>query len=291
MTSTQRSEICGLVAVHLVLATAPLGAALLLGDFNDLRMLPFVWALSSIPFSQIMLLSIWVGMAATGRILPKILFAFLATAFLVVWITSGEVLGSTERPPISIVSLYFQNLAIVLGFFAVLSSVMVGTSRLVGTIRFTKDTDLPSNEPRFQYSLFALLAASTATALVLGLVRMSRVEIASDLSQTVVSILLAIVVFFLNMLAIIWATLGAGHVKSRLFAAFLVSIILGFSMSVGAGQSPFSEPWWLFAAGPLIVVVPTAVVACTLLWMRRIGFRLVTARAEPESDNEGCAPR
>ncbi len=159
----------------------------------------------------------------------------------------------------------------------------------MGTIRFTKDTDLPSTEPRFHYSLFALLAVSTATALVLGLVRMSRAEIASDLSQTVVYTLLVIVVFALNMLAIIWATLGKGHVKPRLLAVFLVSIILGFSISVSASQSPFSEPWWLFFFGPLIVVIPTAIVACTLLWMRRIGFRLVAPRAEPESDKEGCA--
>ena len=272
MTSTQRSEIRGLIAVHLVLATAPLGAELL-GDFNDLRMWPFMWALDSIPFSQIMLLSIWVGMAATPRRWPKILLAILTTAFIMVWMTSGEVLRSTE-PLVSMVSLYFQNLAIMLGIVAVLSAVMVGTSRLVGTIRFTKDTDLPSTEPRFHYSLFALLAVSTAAALVLGLVRMSRVEIASDQSQTV-SWLLLIVVFALNMFAIIWAALGAGHVKRRLLVVFLVSIILGFSMTVGAGNSPFLEPWWLFASGSLIVVVPTAIVACTLLWMRRLGFRLI----------------
>ena len=152
MTSTQRKAVRGLVAVHLVLATAPLGAELL-GDFYDLRMVPLKWVLSStsIPFSQIMLLSIWVGMAATPRRWPKILLAILATAFIAVWVTSGEVLGST-KPPISMVSLYFGHLAIMLGIFAVLSAVMVGTSLLVGTIRFTKDTDLPSIKPRFRTS-------------------------------------------------------------------------------------------------------------------------------------------
>jgi hypothetical protein len=285
MSRIRPSEIYALIAVHCVLAAAPVGAALLLGDFNDVRMLPFIWALSSIPFSQIMLLSIWVGMAA-GRILPKIFLAILATAWLVVWVSSSQVLGSTEPPP-SLVSDVFLNLAIMLGFVIVLSVAMTGTSRLVGTIRFTGDTDLPANVPGLHYSLFALLAVSTTTALVLGLVRMSRVEGATDQSQTVYY-LLAVVVFALNMLTTIWATLGKGHVKRRLLAVFLVSICLGFSMSVGAGQSPFSEPWWLFYSGTLIVVVPTAVVACSLLWLRRIGFRLVAARAEHESESEGC---
>ncbi len=288
MSRARPSAICPLVAVHLVLATAPVGAAVLLSDFNDVRMLPFIWALSSIPFSQLMLLSIWVGMAA-GRVLPKILLVILATALLVVWITFGQVLGSTEPPP-SLVSIFVLNLAIMLGIVAVLSVAMAGTSRLVGTIRFANDTDLPANEPRLHYSLFALLAISTATALVLGLVRLSRMEIESEQSQTA-EYLLAVVVFALNMLTTIWATFGKGHVKRRLLAVFLVSICLGFSMWVGAGNSPFSEPWWLFCSGALIVVVPTAVVACTLLWLRGIGFRLVAARVEPESDSEDCAQR
>ncbi len=293
MTSTQRKAVRGLVAVHLVLATAPLGAELL-GDFIDLRMVPLKWVLSStlIPFSQIMLLSIWVGMAATARKLPKILLAILATAFIAVWVTSGEVLGST-KPPISMVSLYFGHLAIMLGIFAVLSAVMVGTSLLVGTIRFTKDTDLPSAEPRFRNSLFALLVVSTATALVLGLVHMSRVESESNPFPAAagMSLLLGMVVFALNMLTTIWATLGAGHVKRRLLAAFLISLILGISMSVGTGRSLFSELWWSFVSDSLSVVLLAAVMACTLLWIRRIGFRLVPARAKPESDKEGCAPR
>ncbi len=282
MTSTQRSAIRGLVAVHFVLASAPLGAALLLGDLNDLRMLPFLWALSSIPFSQITLLSIWVGMVSTGKILPKILPAILATALLTVWITSGQVLGSTE-PPITMVALFFQNLAIMLGIVAVLSVVMAGTSRLVGTIRFTKDTDLPSNEPRFHYSLFALLAISTATALVLSLVRMSRVEIASDLPQTV-SYLLAIVVFALNTFAIIWATLGAGHVKRRLFGVFVIAMLLGLSMAIAVGNSPYSQPWWLFISTSLIVLVPTSITALTLLYLRRLGFRLISPPSETGSE-------
>jgi len=294
MTSTQRKAVRGLVAVHLVLATAPLGAELL-GDFIDLRMVPLKWVLSStlIPFSQIMLLSIWVGMAATPRRLPKIFLAILATAFIAVWVTSGEVLGST-KPPISMVSLYFGHLAIMLGIFAVLSAVMVGTSLLVGTIRFTKDTDLPSAEPRFRNSLFALLVVSTATALFLGLVYMSRVESESNpfpAAGGVSPLLLAMVVFALNMLTTIWATLGAGHVKRRLLAAFLISLILGISMSVGTGRSLFSERWWSFVSDSLSVVLLAAVMACTLLWIRRIGFRLVPARAKPESDKEGCAPR
>lgn len=285
MTGTQRRAILGLLAVHVVLSPAPLAAGLLFGDSNNIEMLPFVWALQSVFLSQVMLVSIWVGMPKTGRILPKILFAILATAFLAVWITSGEVLGSREKP-ISIVSLYFQNLAIMLGFVAVLSLGMFGTSGLVGTVRFTGDTNLPSTEPRFHYSLFALLAVSTATAVVLGLVRVAREDEASEQSQMVVDYVLAVVVFALNILATIWATLGAGHVNRRLLVVLVVSILLGFFITMATGNSPFQEPWWLFFFGPLIVIVPTVIVACSLLWMRRIGYRLVASQTKLGHDSD-----
>lgn len=282
MSSSQRGSFLGLIAVHSVLAIAPLMAALLFRDFPDLRLLPIIWALYSIPFSQIMLLSVWVGMVSFGNFLPRVLLAAIATALLAAWITAGRVYGPAN-PPESTATHFFQVFALLLAITAVLSAAVAGTSRLVGTISFTRDTS-DTTEPRFHFSVFALLVVLTATALVLGLVRASRIATASGQSETV-SYMLAVVVFALNMLTTIWATLGAGHVKRRLLAVFLVSIVLGFSMYVGVGNSPHLEPWWLFASGSLIVVVPTAIVACTLLWLRWIGYRLVAPQTKLGPDS------
>ena len=166
-----------------------------------------------------------------------------------------------------------------------LSVVMSGVSRWVGTIRYTNETDRELVESRPRYSLFSILAVSTAISLVLGLVRLSRASTPADDAPLVVAqMLLSIVAFALNLLATIWATLGAGRAQYRIVAVFVIAILLGFSMSVGVGNSPFAEPWWLFASSSLIVVVPTTIVALTLLYLRKLGFRLIprNQQSEPE---------
>ncbi len=270
-----------LVSAHLVLAVAPLGGAFL--PF-DIRTLPIIWVLASIPISQVMLLSTWLGMAE-GKILRKLAAAAVAISFLSIWLVLGQGLMSTEVTLNLILSAYWKSLGMLLVFLAILSAVMAGASRLAGVIRFANDANLLSAETRFKYSLFALLTVTTAAALILGLVRVSRANIADDgmVAQTA----LGIVVFVTNMLATIWATLGTGHVVRRLLAVYFVSIVLGISLAIGSGNSLETGPWWLFASMSLIVVVPTTIVAVTLLVLRAQGYRLLPISAVPSPENKG----
>lgn len=270
-----------LVSAHLALAVAPLGVAFV--PF-DIWTLPIIWGLASIPISQVMLLSAWLGMAK-GKILRKLAAAAVAISFLSIWLVLGQGLMSTEVTLNLILSAYWKNLGMLLVFLAILSAVMAGASRLAGVIRFTNEANLLLAETRFKYSLFALLTVTTTAALILGLARASRTNIANDgmVAQTA----LGIVVFVTNMLATIWATLGTGHVVRRLLAVYFVSIVLGLSLAIGSGNSLETGPWWLFASMSLIVVVPTTIVAITLLVLRAQGYRLLPISAAPSPENKG----
>jgi hypothetical protein len=144
---------------------------------------------------------------------------------------------------------------------------------------------LPVAEPRFHFSLLTLLAISTVLALLLGLVRMSRMREPAEMeTEHVVDYLLALVIYGLNTLATIWATLGLGRVKRRLSLVLFIAVMLGFSFAIGVGNSPLSEPWWLFISLPVVVVLPTTIVALSLLYLRRLGFRLVPPQTSARAD-------
>ncbi len=279
MSHVQPSAIHRLVAVHLVLAMVPLSISFVT---IDMRTLPIVWALAAVTFAQIMLLAIWVGMVAAGNVLYKVLAATIAAAYLGIWQATAQVLMSTELSNAAAVSAYVHNTSIILVLTALLTLALFGVRRLIGTIRFVKDDDFPKAEPRFHFSLLTLLAFSTVLALLLGLVRLSRMTEPAELeAERLVDYLLAVVVYGLNTLATIWATLGPGHVKRRLCVVFFVAVLLGFSFAIGAGNSPTSEPWWLFLSFPVVVVLPTGIVALTLLYLRSLGYRLIPAHAGP----------
>jgi hypothetical protein len=270
------------MAVHLLLAMVPLGMGFMPIDY---RTLPIVLGLASIPFSQIMLLSIWVGMIATGKLLQKAFITAIAGAFLACWCAWGEVMMSTDASVGATVSVFLRIFCVFLLLLAILSAVMAGMSRLVGTIRLPHSSDLPLAEPRFRFSLFTLLAVATTSALILGLVRASRDTVGSqDIMASVVELTLGAIIFALNTLVAIWATLGSGHVGRRLCLVFFVSVLLGFSFAIGTGMSSFGEPWWLFLSFPLVVIVPTTIVALSLLYLRRLGFRLVPPQISVRAD-------
>lgn len=267
-----------LVGVHLVVAIAPLGMAFV--PF-DIQTLPIIWGLASIPIAQVMLMSTWIGMT-TGNLIRKMASSTLAILYISFWSALGQVFMSSEATTDLIIPVYLQNTAFLLVFLAVLSMGLAGASRLVGSIRFAKEADLQLANPQFRYSLASLLALTTTTSLILGLVRASNAS-AND-GLMVALYLLAIVVFAVNILATIWATLGDGRVVRRLFAVFFVSAALGISIAIGAGNSLETGPLWLFASHSLIVVVPTSIVAITLLVTRTLGCRLLPTQSAPNSE-------
>lgn len=255
--------------MHLALAVAPLGMAFVP---PDIRTLPILWGLASIPLSQVMLLSVWLGMTR-GNLIRRVMIASLAILYISIWPSIGERLMSNEETLNSMPSMYWQYTGGLLMFLAVLSAVMAGATRTLGTIRFTDDTDALSPETRSQFSLLALLSVTTVTALILGLIRSSQASNADGV--TIAQSLLTIIVFVVNIVVTVWATLGTGHVLRRLALVFFVSILLGLAMAIGAGNSLDTGPWWLLAASSLIIVFPTAIVATTLLVIRTLGYRLL----------------
>ena len=267
--------------MHLVLAIVPLAMAFV--PF-DMRTLPIVWALAAITFAQIMLLAIWAGMMPSGKVLHKLFAAILAAAFIAIWQAAAQVLMSTQKSLAAVVSAYMQNTSMILVLLALLSLALFGVSRLMGTIRFLQNEDLHVAEPRFRFSLLTLLAIATAMALLLGLVRIARMDVRSPgEGEGVVDYLLVVVLYGLNTLTTIWATLGQGHVWRRLGVVFLVSFLLGLSFAIAAGHSPYLGTWWFFLSPSVVVIVPTVIVVLSLLYLRRLGFRLVPPRTEPAS--------
>ena len=239
------TAIYALVAVHLLLAIAPLSMALI--PFS-IRALPLGWALASISYAQVMLLSMWIGMTR-GRTIPKILLAITVAVYSSFWSVAGWAVFTDGRLE-NISSLTtLQPLLFLLAILAMLSFLMAGASRLMRSIRFVNKSEAVVADPGIRFSLCTILAILTSASVVLGLTRLSNVKIAEEHSSSLMTaeMLLAIVVFALNLLTIILATLGAGPTKLRLFGVLLVAVSLGFSMAIGAGNSPFTEPWWIFA--------------------------------------------
>ncbi len=288
------AAVYALIAMHLVVALTPAGVAF---RPNNSLTLPMLWALGALPFSQIMLLSIWLGFAG-GSVKRKFVISVLAISFLTIWQTLDQVLNwwSVETTLNSIIAGYLKHTAIMIAVFLVLSIAMAGASRFMGIIRFANEADLRRAVPRSNYSLFALLAMSTVAALILGLARASHMSSAGVQSQFMIATyLMLLVMFAVILLTTVWATLGAGHVVRRLLVVLFVSVVLGLTMAVGVGFSLRLVPWWLFAAASQIMVLPTAIVAITLLVIRSMGLRLlprqpalVYDRSQNEWQGEGA---
>lgn len=282
MSQVQPSAIRQLVALHLLLALAPLGMGVIPISYWTL---PLAWCLESMPISQVMLLSIWVGMIKTRRLFLKLILAGSGATFLAFWLAWAQVLIAAWAPFEAFGPAFLNFVCVLLVLLAVTSLVLAGASRLIGMILIPQDSDTPPAEPQYRFSLFTLLAFATATAVLLGLVRISRVNTASfGTAATFMEFTLGAVVYSLNTLVAVWAALGPGHVGRRLGVVFLLSVVLGYCFAIGTYSSFSTEPWWLFVSFPLVIIVPTAIVALTLLYLRGLGFRLIPPQPDVSQD-------
>lgn len=279
MATIRSTSVHRLVAVHVLLAVVPVAMPLAAAD---MRMLPLVWALASVTFAQITLLAIWIGMMTAGRFTYKLFAAIVAVAFVAIWHTAAQVLMAPSQTFVVAIQDYLQNFVMIGVLLILLSLVLFGVSRLVGTIRLPEEDDLPLAEPRFHFSLLALLAIATSLAVLLGLVRITRTtERPVGEGEGVADYLLAVTVYGLNTLATIWATLGPGHVWRRLGVVLFVSVLLGLCFAVAMGNSPDMGGWWFFLSHSVVVIVPSMIVALTLLYLRRLGFRVIPRSSMP----------
>ncbi len=254
------------IAAHCLLGVAPAFMPLVVAD---IRYLPILWSLTSVTVSQLMLVSVYLGMTA-GKASNKLLAAATAATYLAIWPAIGEYFTLTERSAVSFGVSYLRFLGADAAALVILALLLAGAGRILGYIQLSPPA-VVSPQPRLQFSLLALLVTMSAVALLIGLVRASR--LVGPTSFAGFHYLLTAVVFAINTLAAVWATLGYGAVTWRLITVLLVSATLG--ISIGVAGSLDTIRWWLLASSSLLTLLPTAILAFTLLCFRGLGFRLV----------------
>jgi hypothetical protein len=266
---------------HLLLAVAPLGRALAPSDISGM---PIHFVLVAISVSQVMLLSIYVGMfVAPTR--SKIMVAAIGIAYIAVWQSIGEGLDASNPPRgyasrFSVGMAYLQLVRGNVSVFVVFAVVVACVRRLIGSIRkIPESAPSATIKPRSQYSLLALQLLLAIAALVMALARASRLSPGPS-HMISFDFALSVVVFGINIVATVWATLGIGPVLRKLAFVVAVSALLGLTLAVSSSHDKLG--WWVMMSFPLFTIVSTAVIASTLYSLRLSGFRLEPFAAKPD---------
>ncbi|HVA46563.1 MAG TPA: hypothetical protein VNH11_09330 [Pirellulales bacterium] len=266
-----------LVATHLALACAPVAFCLLPAD---IRFLPLMWALGSVTVGQIMLLSFWAGMGL-GRTRGRLGISLLGCTYLAIWPALGSALSGPATETISIAHYLSEFSTCLVGVFTL---VLVMTSAFLVVRRWFSELrsvagDEGSSPGRVQYSILNLLVVTTVVALLLGLTRSGSPSAGSDWRNVAASTLMAVCIV-IDALCAVWAALGIGGVRWRLFLVFLVASLLGLLEAIVGGAGAVA--WWLVPSWILISLLPIAIVVASLLVVRSCGYRLVPKLTKAE---------
>jgi hypothetical protein len=267
--SASYRRIIWLVVAHLIIAMAPVTLGLV--TFSRYS-LPYLWAVSSIPFAQIMLLTMWVGLGQ-GKLLYNLAIAILATIYISFWDILGTKLFGGG---ITLVEIFIRDCLEMLATLAVLTGVMLGIRRWLGRIQHVTDPTILDASAQTRYSLFAALGVTTAGSFFMALFRISMERDGSESSAaTIAHILLIMTTLSLMSISTIWAALAPGVVGYRIAAIAVLAVLLGVSLAISAGNTPAQGGWCMLAGATLVVVVPATIVCGSLLFLRGGGYRLV----------------
>jgi hypothetical protein len=265
-----RKRMRWLIGTHAVLAMAPL-----LGTSfrTDMRMLPLIWTLISLPFGGLMSLSVWVGMGRT-RLLWRIAIGLTVSFYLAIWPYFNESASSSEsmRTDQWIIR-YLEAVAP----FSILLFLFSGVFMLIG-LRFKlahvgRDA-MPPHRQGFQFSMLQIMVVMSIVALVLSLVRATR-ESHGGVNSTwdwLVVNAFVFVMFIVNTACAAFAALSPGNVKWNVGMVLVVSIVLGIATAIAMRNDDMP---WLFAGSMLIAFVPTVTALISLLVVRSCGWRLI----------------
>jgi hypothetical protein len=225
-------RITWLVVAHLVIAMVPTTMGFV--TFSQYS-LPYLWAVSSVPFAQIMLLAMWIGLG-TGKPFHKLATAALSAIYISFWHALGtKLLGGESRLAEILLRDGMQMLAIL----AVLSEVMFCLRRWLGQFQHFVDPQPLDASAQTRYSLFTALGMSTAGSLFMALFSSSMEKCESESSTAVVAhILLIMATLCLLLVSSIWAALAPGMVRYRIAAIAVLAALLGISLAVSAGHTP-----------------------------------------------------
>lgn len=263
-----------LVAVHLLLAVAPLALYLIPAHVD---WLPAMWTLGSITIGQLWLLGFWVGLGS-GRVVRRLGLALLACAYMAGWIAAGWTLAARgdKFDGIRMGGAFAAILGRLGAALLVITAAFLVLRRWYGELQRLNEPEAGETSPRLQYSILHLLVITSAAAVVLSLMRTARGsgELNATSWQLAASHVLMIVSLLGNALCAAWAALAPGAIRRRISMAFLVAALLGLAM----GYTGRSVAWWLPPCFALVTIVPTAIVVGSLLVARRQSYRLVTKR-------------
>jgi hypothetical protein len=261
-----RIELRWLVASHILLATVPTAGPFLPPDNPYL---PLLWALSSIPLGQMLVLSFWVGMGA-GRITCRLIIALIGCVYLEAWPALGTALYQAVYDTPYYGSGFGAGVAMSWMIVLVIAAVFLVVRRF-SELRIAPDPSGMQSPTRVQYSILSILVLTAVVAVLLGLMRSARDEPGWPL---VAAYALVFVVFLIDVLCAVWAALSPGRMRWRVSLVFLVASLLGALISVIL-RLP-SVAWWLVPGWMLASVVPVAVVIASLAVLRSCGYRMMS---------------
>jgi hypothetical protein len=262
-----------LVAVHIVLAAAPLVIFIIP---VETAFQPLIWVLFGMPFGCLMTLSVWVGMGS-ARIFWRLAGALAASAYAGFAIATGSALQMvTFGEPFAIeITSYLQLVAA----YTVGVIVFGGMFRLLGhrfVLRRVEAEKAFRGRERFQFNVFHVLIIMMLVAVILTLVRATRREIDNANSGPLnwsAHDSLAAIAFFLNTFCAAYAALWPSGVKRNLGLVLVVSVLLGIVLVFAMHQE--QAEWWLFVGGMFMAIIPTLIEVASLLIVRSCGYRLV----------------
>lgn len=274
-----------LVATLLILCAAPVLTLLIP---NNVYYMPLLWATSSLPLGALMTLSFWVGLGKRpARV--KLLWGMLGAIYVAAWTiapslivyalsSDPDTLGSPQDYLLSVAP-YLALVAVFGGMFT-----LIGRYWSLATVN-DGDSKSPS---RSQFSVLNLLLLTTVVAILMALIRQSRSSATSDsVFAMLVTAILAFAIYFGNTACAAFAALAPTPIKRNCVLVLCISVLFGFAISLAAGHDRVG--WWLVANGPLMSVMPTAVVLVSLLVVRSAGYRLVRKPAVGAGDQTNQA--
>ncbi len=260
-----------LIVVHVAL-----GACLMAGRLipPDIRFLPLLWALFSVPIAQLMLLSFWAGLGG-GRGMRRLLGTLLGVAYLTAWRTVYQMFLQNSGGT-TFLDLFVMTYAMYLGCTVFFAGVFLGIRRWKAELRQVPEVATATPPARFQYSLLSLLLIITVASVIfseISSIRTARGD-GDPGAGMFVGMLLFLTIGLVNLLCAVWAALGVGHVGLRVSLVLLVALMLGIAQSLAMSHDRIAI-WLPLASAFAMAVVPTAVVVVSLLVVRSCGYRLV----------------
>lgn len=289
----RRGPIRLLAGLQIALAATQLCEALVP---PTIHYLPLISAIQCVHLAQVLLLAFWLAFGTDpprNRVLGVVLGVGCLTGFSEIghYLT---VLANRLTPPDYAWRLLIEFVA-ALAVIGLIGGVLLAVRRWVAHLDCRKSWDDRLATRDTQFSVLQLLLMTTIAALVLALARGTRASTGSFAWNDLLAQILGFVVFFLNTICGMWASLAEGRTWWRIALVLLISIFLGFVLMMAFGSGPPADfpivlPWWLKWTMLLVTVVPTTIIITSLLLVRQSGYRLVFKTRAARVETGGDAP-